>query len=349
MRFWAIGLGYVLMFCGTVPSFGQQTGPRTLESLLNSYNGAAPANRATAVDANAPAAIALPTGRIQGAVARPKNGVQHPDLDAAWREYVKQIEEAAKEIEEAIETELSKVAAAGDLDAALKWKTAGEQFKKDGRIPEGLDGQKPQGRPRARPTNLDPSPQSRVVEAQERLAAAYVTVEKGLVKNLDLETAKQVRSERESLAPAGGNPAPAPLMVVIEAKNYKAASPNAAPKRDGTGVATREAARWDNLTIPADSTLLWDVALPQQGKFFVHVLYASGEARPCDVIINSNVVGRNVLGDKTGGFTRRNLKWETLGPVSMGPLNALAINPQTHGPHLSRIVISPDKVAPRLD
>ena len=283
---------------------------------------------------------------IPGAVARPKDGVQHPDLDAAWTEYDKQIETAAKAIEQAIERELSKAAEAGDLDAALKWKTAGEQFKKAGRIPEGMEGTKPQGRPKPRPTKQDPSQQSLVVEAQGRLEKVYEAVEKELVKSLDLEKAKQVRSERESLAPVGGNSAPAPLMVVIEAKNYKAASPNAAPRRDGFGVATREGARWDNLTIPADNTLLWDVALPQQGNFFVHVLYASEEARPCDVIINGKVVARTVLAGKTGGFMRRDLKWETLGPVSIGPRSELATDPQTHGPHLSRIVISSDGETP---
>jgi len=213
-----------------------------------------------AVDATAQAAAGpLPSGRIQGAAARPKDSVQHPDLDAAWAEYDEQIETAAKAIEQAIEKELNAAAAAGDLDAALKWKTAGEQFKKDGRIPEGMEGAKPQGRPKPR----------LVAEARGRLAKAYEAVEKELVKSLDLEKAKQVRSEREWLSQAVDNSAPAPLMVVIEAKTYKAASPNAAPRRDGFGVASREGARWDNLTIPADSTLLWDVSLPRQGDFFV--------------------------------------------------------------------------------
>jgi len=349
MRLRSLWIYFSLVLAGSVQGFAQQqqqSGPRTLETLLND-DGATPVRRPAAVDATEPAApAAVPAGRIQGAVARPKDGVQHPDLDAAWAEYDTQIETAAQAIEQAIEKELNAAAAAGDLDAALKWKTAGEQFKKEGRIPQGMEGTKPQGRPKPRPTNLGPSPQSRVVEAQERLAAAYVAVEKGLVKSLDLETATQVRSERESLAPAGGNPASAPVMVVIEAKTYKAASPNAAPQRNGFGVAAREGARWDNLTIPADSTLLWDVLLPRQGDFFVHVLYASEEARPCDVVINGKVVARNVLAGKTGGFMRRDLRWETFGPVNIGPRSELAIDPQTHGPHLSRIVISSDGETP---
>jgi hypothetical protein len=347
MRLWAFVVSCVIVFDGSLPGFAQQqqTGPATLENLLGD-EVTAPTQRPVAVDATDPAATAVPAGRIHGAIARPKDGVQHPDIDAAWAEYDKQIETAAQAIEQAIEKELNAAAAAGDLDAALIWKTAGEQFRKDGRIPEGLDGQKPQGRSKPRPAKSESSPQSLVVDAQGRLARAYEAVEKELVKSLDLEKAKQVRSERESLAPAGGNSAPAPLLVVIEAKNYKAASPNAAPQRDGTGVAIREAARWDNLTIPADSTLLWDVALPQQGNFFVHVLYASGEARPCDVVVNGKIVARSVLGGNTGGFMRRNLKWETLGPVAFGLNNQLSIDPQIQSPHLSRIVISSGRETP---
>jgi hypothetical protein len=149
-----------------------------------------------AVDATTQAvASPLPSGRIQGACARPKDGVEHPDLDAAWAEYDEQIEAAAKAVEEAIERELNAAAAGGDLDAALKWKAAREQFQKDGRIPEGLDHGKAKGRPRQKPQKPEPSPQSLVVEAQGRLAKAYEAVEKELVKSLDLEKAKQVRSE----------------------------------------------------------------------------------------------------------------------------------------------------------
>ena len=229
MRLWVLAVAGVLVLGGSLRGLAQQqTGPRTLEGLLK-QDRESPARRPSAVDATEPVApVAVPAGRISGAVARPKDGVQHPDLDAAWTEYDKQIETAAKAIEQSIERELSKAAKAGDLDAALKWKTAGEQFKKAGRIPEGMEGTKPQGRPKPRPTKQNPSQQSLVVEAQGRLEKVYEAVEKELVKSLDLEKAKQVRSERESLAPVGGNSAPAPLVVVIEAKNYKAASPKAA-------------------------------------------------------------------------------------------------------------------------
>lgn len=154
---------------------------------------------ATGVIAKADQAGAVSLARPERTLTRPSNGVQHPDLDAAWAEYDEQIETAAKAIEQAIEKELNTAAAAGDLDAALKWKTAGEQFKNDGRIPEGMEGTKPQGRPKPKPTKSESSPQSLVVEAQGRLAKAYEAVEKSLVKSLDLEKAKQVRAEKVML------------------------------------------------------------------------------------------------------------------------------------------------------
>lgn len=194
----------VIVFAGSLPGFAQQqTGPATLENLLRD-KVAAPTQRPAAIDATDPAESALPAGRIQGAVARPKDGVQHPDLDAAWAEYDTQIETVAKAIEQAIERELKAAAEAGDLDAALKWKTAGEQFKKDGRIPEGMEGTKPQGRPKPKPTKPEASSQSIVAEAQGRLAKAYEAVEKELVKGLELERAQQVRLEREGFSANGG-------------------------------------------------------------------------------------------------------------------------------------------------
>jgi hypothetical protein len=176
----------------------------------------APAQRPTAADATEPAApTPLPTGRIDGAVARPKDSVQHPDLDAAWAQYDREIDAVAKAVETAIEQKLNAAAAAGDLDASLKWKTAGEQFNKDRRIPEGLKGQntggpKPPRMPKAtrQPINSESSFPVLLGEAGERLAKAYEAVEKDLVRSRDFDAAKKVRSERESLALGLRSPAP---------------------------------------------------------------------------------------------------------------------------------------------
>jgi hypothetical protein len=134
-------------------------------------------------------------GRLQGTLVRPQGGVQHPDLDKAWSEYDKQMQAVAEAIERAIDKEFNAAVEAGDLDAALKWKTAGERFQKEGRIPEGLDDENAKGKPKSKPQKPEVSPQSQIVEAQKQLATAYEAVEKGLVRSRELEKAKQVRAE----------------------------------------------------------------------------------------------------------------------------------------------------------
>jgi hypothetical protein len=267
-------------------------------------------------------------------VARPKDGVQHPDLNKAWADYDEQIETAAKAIEQAIERELNKAAEAGDLDAALKWKTAGEQFRKDGRVPEGLDDEKAKGRPKAKPQKPDPPPQSLVVEAQVRLAKAYEAVEKSLVKGLDLEQAKQIRAERRVFFPQENEEPKVvtrPWGCIIEAGDYVLATPN---------TATRRAKEWDDLTIPGDAKLVWNVRLPRAGKYFVYVLYASERHRKCDLVVDGVSVNRGDMGAATGGLMRRDLKWAAFGPFAFKEQSAIEIDPRDHGPHYSRIVVS---------
>lgn len=200
MRLRQIGFACVLVLAGSLAGLAQQqAGPGTLENLLQD-KPAVPAQRPSAADASeSTAPIALPTGRVQGAVARPKESVQHPDLDAAWAEYDKEMDAVAQSVETAIEQNLNAAAAAGDLDASLRWKAAGEQFQKDGQIPEEFDETKADGRLKTKPQKPGISPRSRIAEAKTRLAAAYEAVEKSLVKSHSLEKAQQARAEREAL------------------------------------------------------------------------------------------------------------------------------------------------------
>jgi hypothetical protein len=197
MRPWVLGFWCALVLCGSSSGLAQQqqTGPRTLEGLLKSDEAQKPVVAA----AEAAATDAGPR-RPAGTVARPKNGVQHPDLDAAWADYDKQIEAVANAVEDAIETELNSAAATGDLDASLKWKTAGEQFQKDGRIPDGLDGQNRAGKVKPGPAKPKNSYQSRITDAQKHLAAAYESLEKSLVQSHDFDKAKRIRTEKEGLS-----------------------------------------------------------------------------------------------------------------------------------------------------
>jgi hypothetical protein len=135
---------------------------------------------------------------------RPKNGVQHPDLDQAWAKYDEQIEVAVKAVEQAIERELNAAAATGDLDAALKWKTANEQFQREGTIPDGLDGRRAGERPRPKQAKPILRALPLIAEAREQLAEAYRSAVKSLTKEHDFKRAEAVRAELDSLA-SGSN------------------------------------------------------------------------------------------------------------------------------------------------
>jgi hypothetical protein len=67
----------ILIIGGFPPCLAQQTGPATLETLLNSDEAPRPsvATGADATDAT--------STRSAGTVTRPRDGVQHPDLDKA--------------------------------------------------------------------------------------------------------------------------------------------------------------------------------------------------------------------------------------------------------------------------
>lgn len=254
------------------------------------------------------------------AIVRPTHGVQHPDLGMAWTDYDERIRAAKSDIANAINEELTAATDAGNLEAALRWENASKQFQRDGSVPDGLRGRK----------------RADIGEAKRLLKMAYQTVEEDLVKLRKIEDAKLVRAEKRMLFPDRPPPDP-PVYVEIEARNYTHASPN---ENARAGVAMRQAAKWDNLTIPADSTLQWEVELPKKGEYYVHVLYASDEPRPCDVTVNGKPVAGAALASDTGGFMKRDLRWGTIGPTVFLEKNTLAIDPHKYGPHMSRIVIS---------
>ena len=114
----------------------QQSGPATLEGLLNSGE----AQEATAA-AGSDAADAGPK-RPAGTVTRPKDGVQHPDLDKAWADYDAAVTKAAEGIRAAINKQFDAATAKGDLDAAEKWQVLGEKFEKAGELPAETETKK---------------------------------------------------------------------------------------------------------------------------------------------------------------------------------------------------------------
>ena len=136
-------------------------------------------------------------GLVQGSVRRPEKGFQHPDLDKAWAEYDASVEAVAELVEGFLRSQFEAATEAGDLDSALRWRAANEQFKSDGTVPEGVDN--PKTGPASAPREGAVPVASRIKQANERLEKAYESVEKALVKTVELEKAKTARRERIAL------------------------------------------------------------------------------------------------------------------------------------------------------
>jgi hypothetical protein len=292
----------------------QPIGPATLEGLLNSNEAKEPAVAAEADAGPKPPA---------GTVARPKDGVQHSDLDKAWAEYDVAVGKAAESIKAAINKQFDAATVKGDLDAAEKWQNALDKFEKAGEVPVETE------------TKAAASAAvSDYKKAKEALGNAYEALVKSLTMAKKIAEATAARDEWKGLA--AGVAAP-PSVCVIEAKNFIRSVPN---------IATRVAKEWDGLTIPGRATLHWEVRLPKSGKYFVHVLYSSELDRKCNLVVDGATVVRGELGRATGGLLRPNLQWATFGPFVFKEQSLLEIVPQDVGPHYDRIVVSDKKVLP---
>jgi hypothetical protein len=124
-------------------------------------------------------------------VARPKDGVQHPDLDKAWAEYDAVVAKAAEGIKAAITKQFDAATAKGDLDAAEKWQAALEKFEKAGEVPTDAETKS--------------TVSAAVVaykKAKEELAKAYEPVVKALTMEKKIADAKAAREELRSLSKA---------------------------------------------------------------------------------------------------------------------------------------------------
>jgi len=171
-------------------------GAATLALLLHSWSSAqspprsAPSRQsgveATQSPSSARAATATPAaGRPSpNTIARPRDGVQHPDLDAAWQKHNDAVAQVSERIRAAITKQFDASTAAGDLDEAAKWQTISENFATDGDLP------------------IDPATKSVVSfsatdlrGAREDLTEAYESLVKRLTMERKLPEAKAVRSE----------------------------------------------------------------------------------------------------------------------------------------------------------
>ena len=127
----AVTLAVVLFFAALRPCLAQQTeGPRTLENLITPDKPlASPASPET----NQPNGIVK---RPAGTAVRPKDGIQHPDLNNAWDNYDAVVAKVAEDLRAVMDKHFDAATTRGDLDAALKWKEIKAKFEKEGVLPD---------------------------------------------------------------------------------------------------------------------------------------------------------------------------------------------------------------------
>ena len=90
----------------------------------------------------------------------------------------------------------------------------------------------------------------------------------------------------------------------------------------------------------------WTAEL-QEGKYYLHFLYCSGEHRPCRLSINGPEQPGEVLGEITGGFMPADLAWRTYGPFTLSEgKNLVRIAAEGYMPHLKGVYVSPSQQPP---
>lgn len=161
----------------SLPCFAQaQPGSTTLGSLPNTTEG----QDASALRYVADAAPKSPAG----AVARPKDGLRHPDLDKAWAKYDAEVALAVERTKSALSKLFDAAAEKGDLDSAEKWQKAIALFEKEGVVPTDAAMKTAGGAVIAD-----------YKKAKDELKKAYEQVVKALTMEKKLVEAKAVRDE----------------------------------------------------------------------------------------------------------------------------------------------------------
>lgn len=180
MRLVSLVFASALSVCGLLPSLAQQpTGTTTLEDMASTAESSEAGGQHAAV-------------RPQGTFVRPRNGVQHPDLDKAWAEYDAAVANVAESIKASIAKQFDAATDKGDLDAAEKWQAALENFEKDGELPTEND------------TKAAVSGAvADYKKAKDELAKAYEPVVKALTKEKKIAEAKVARSELAAITRRG--------------------------------------------------------------------------------------------------------------------------------------------------
>ncbi len=116
-------------------------------------------------------------------------------------------------------------------------------------------------------------------------------------------------------------------------------------------AAKAQSAEHANLTVLSSAGALeWTVSLPLVGKWYVHVLLAAGESRPCELSLNGQRQSGKVLDGTTGGWSGVHLKWFALGPFEFKEgNNSFRLEGAAGLPHLKMFIFSPESSLLRVE
>jgi len=142
----------------------------------------------------------------RGIASRPKNGVPHPDLDAAWQRYETAVGKAIHEVRAAIQGQVEAATERGDLDAVEQWQKTRDAFCQSGVLPAEKELKAPVN-----------SLRKVLREAREKLSGEYAALVKALTTSKELEVAKAVRSEGR---PLGRREIPKNAFIIADHSYY---------------------------------------------------------------------------------------------------------------------------------
>jgi hypothetical protein len=78
------------------------------------------------------------------------------------------------------------------------------------------------------------------------------------------------------------------------------------------------------------------------GKYYIYALLASGDQRPCKVLVNKKEVG-NGFGIVTGGFQLSNVQSDKIGPFNVDGPSVIRVEANANSPHFYGFAISDKK------
>ena len=130
--------------------------------------------------------------------------------------------------------------------------------------------------------------------------------------------------------------------IVIPAYELSAKDPHVVPTEG----------RWDGLTVchGMGGFEEWTVNVKQAGTYYIHFRYAAGDPRPCILTVDGSPYGKPVVGEVTGGFFAKHLKWGTYGPFQLAVgQRKIRLLAKGHTPHFLGLVVSTESKAPNPD